>query len=339
MPETSPHGDPPDLPEDVRTLLADRVDLTGTRPLTVVVDAGSALLVPGLDDAPATRVLLADRDGEGGPAEALPDADRVAEVTLADRLRTLRHAVLAAGADLGLVLDADGARLAVLDENGERVDPSVVAALVALREVARERATGATPVLVQDVLVSRTLPDLLASARTRVELAATGLDSLTRTVDAAGAVLAVGHDGLVVLPASAGPVGRPGTPGAAGLGGLLAARHVVAALGGQPHPLSVLAELHQSSVTSGAIDSQVTDPDAARERVVEAYVERQGGGVVEVDETDGLTVSHWGEVPPWWFHLRTSSTEHLVRLHVEAADEDIMEKVRDDVLALVRQED
>jgi phosphomannomutase len=121
--------------------------------------------------------------------------------------------------------------------------------------------------------------------------------------------------------------------------GMLAALHVLAALGGQPHPLSALAEVYQPYVASGEINSRVASVPDARARVVEAYVTRQGAGPVQVDELDGLTVSHWDGHPQWWFNLRASNTEPLLRLNVEAADEDIMEKVRDDVLALVRQEE
>ena len=120
--------------------------------------------------------------------------------------------------------------------------------------------------------------------------------------------------------------------------GMLAAMHVLAALGGQPHPLSALSEQFQPYSASGEINSRVTDVAAARARVVEAYVTQQGAGPVQVDELDGLTVSHWDGHPQWWFNLRASNTEPLLRLNVEAADEDIMEKVRDDVLALVRQD-
>jgi len=120
--------------------------------------------------------------------------------------------------------------------------------------------------------------------------------------------------------------------------GMLAALHVLAALGGQPHPLSALSEQYQPYSASGEINSRVTDVAAARARVVEAYVTQQGAGPVQVDELDGLTVSHWDGHPQWWFNLRASNTEPLLRLNVEAADEDIMEKVRDDVLALVRQD-
>jgi phosphomannomutase len=126
--------------------------------------------------------------------------------------------------------------------------------------------------------------------------------------------------------------------------GMLAAMHVLAALGGaraadgSPVPLSALAEAYEPYVASGEINSRVDDVPAARGRVVEAYVTAQGAGPVTVDELDGLTVSHWDETPRWWFNLRASNTEPLLRLNVEAADEDIMVKVRDDVLALVRQD-
>ena len=80
----------------------------------------------------------------------------------------------------------------------------------------------------------------------------------------------------------------------------------------------------------------MADVPAARQRVVDAYVTREEAGPVTVDELDGLTVSHWDGRPRWWFNLRASNTEPLLRLNVEAADEDVMAKVRDDVLALVR---
>ncbi len=89
--------------------------------------------------------------------------------------------------------------------------------------------------------------------------------------------------------------------------GMLAAMHVLAALGSQPHALSDLAEMYEPYVASGEINSTVADVPAARARVVEAYVTQQGAGPVEVDELDGLTVSHWGSHPQWWFNLRAST--------------------------------
>jgi len=118
--------------------------------------------------------------------------------------------------------------------------------------------------------------------------------------------------------------------------------HVLAALGnarsadGGPVTLSELAESYEPYAASGEINSRVADVPAARARAVAAYVTEQGAGPVEVDELDGLTISHWDDQPRWWFNLRASNTEPLLRLNVEAADEDVMTKVRDDVLALIR---
>lgn len=117
---------------------------------------------------------------------------------------------------------------------------------------------------------------------------------------------------------------------------MLAALHVLAALGSQPHPLSAIADMYEPYVASGEINSTVRDVPAARARIVDAYVTNQGGGEVVVDELDGLTVSHWEGHPQWWFNVRASNTEPLLRLNVEAADEDMMVKVRDDVLGLIR---
>jgi phosphomannomutase len=117
---------------------------------------------------------------------------------------------------------------------------------------------------------------------------------------------------------------------------LVAARHVLAVLGGQPHALSDLTELYEPYATGGPIDLGVPDADAALARVARAYVTDRGAGPVEHNERDGLTVSHWAEAPRWWFTLRAGPVAGDLRLVVEAADEDIMAKVRDDVIALAR---
>jgi phosphomannomutase len=328
-PATPPAGDLPALPDALVAALAPlaaRADLSVVRPLVVVLDdAAVAAALTGLL-GPAVRLVVAPAPPAAG-----------------SRSRALRQAVLGAGADLGLVVEAVATAgpvpvsgLHVLDENGEPVDPSVVAALVALPEVAALRAPGRTPVVAHDVLTSRVLPDLLTAAGARAERVAAGADALSAAASDAGVALALGHDGLLAVRDV--PTAPPGTA----VAGLLAALHLVAALGGQPHPLSVVAELHQPYVDSGEITVPVTDADAARERVVEAYVEQRGAGDVDADDLDGLTVSHWDRTPSWWFHLRidrAGASGPALRLRVEAADEDIMEKVRDDVLALARQED
>jgi phosphomannomutase len=121
--------------------------------------------------------------------------------------------------------------------------------------------------------------------------------------------------------------------------GMLAALHVLAALGEQSRPLSELVAEFSRYVASGEINSTVTDARAATAEV-RAWAQASGlaeGQNVEFDELDGMTVTHKGD-PMWWFNLRASNTEPLLRLNVEAVDEPTMERVRDAVLSIVRGE-
>ncbi len=311
------------------------VDLSGVRPLKVVVDAGNGmagLTVPavlgdaaGLPGLPLDVVpLYFELDGTFPNHEANP----LEPANLLD----LQAAVVAEQADVGLAFDGDADRCFVVDERGAPVSPSAVTALVGLREVARERAAGRTPTVIHNLITSRAVPDLLEAAGARTVRTRVGHSFIKAEMAAHDAVFGGEHSAHYYFRdfffADTG---------------MLAAMHVLAALGtatapdGRPLTLSELADAYEPYVSSGEINSRVDDVAAARERVVEAYVERQEAGAVEVDELDGLTVSHWHGHPQWWFNLRPSNTEPLLRLNVEAADEDIMEKVRDDVLGLVRE--
>ncbi|WP_136519435.1 phosphomannomutase/phosphoglucomutase [Cellulomonas telluris] len=307
------------------------VDLSGIRPLKVVVDAGNGMgghTVPavlgtgaGLPALPLDVVpLYFELDGTFPNHEANPLEP--------ENLRDLQAAVVEHGADLGLAFDGDADRCFVVDENGDAVSPSAITALVGLREVERELAAGRTPTVIHNLITSQVVPDLLQAAGARTVRTRVGHSFIKAQMAEHDAVFGGEHSAHYYFRdfffADTG---------------MLAAMHVLAALGGQPHPLSALADQYQPYVASGEINSRVEDVAAARARVVEAYVTQQGGGPAEVDELDGLTVSHWGGHPQWWFNLRASNTEPLLRLNVEAADEDIMEKVRDDVLGLVRQEE
>ena len=322
------------LPE-YATFLRSLVDLSALRPLKVVVDAGNGmggLTVPAVlqeaADLPALPLevipLYFELDGSFPNHEANPLEPA--------NLRDLQAAVVAHGADLGLAFDGDADRCFVIDERGAAVSPSAVTALVGLREVARERAEGRTPTVIYNLITSRVVPDLLQAAGARTVRTRVGHSFIKSEMAAQDAVFGGEHSAHYYFRdfffADTG---------------MLAAMHVLAALGtaratdGRPLALSELAEAYHPYAASGEINSRVADVPAARARVVEAYVTQQGAGQVEVDELDGLTVSHWDSHPRWWFNLRASNTEPLLRLNVEAADEDIMEKVRDDVLALVRQ--
>jgi phosphomannomutase len=111
--------------------------------------------------------------------------------------------------------------------------------------------------------------------------------------------------------------------------GMLAALHVLAALGGQNGPLSALVAQYDRYAGSGEINSTVDD-QAARIAAIRAAFEGRDG--VTLDELDGLTVTS----ADWWFNVRPSNTEPLLRLNAEAKDETLMAKVRDEALAIIR---
>ncbi len=317
--------------------LRTHVDLSAVRPLTVVVDAG---------DGPSAEVLAAVLGAVDtlrvvplGPAAGATHPDGAQRGP--DARRALRAAVIEQHADLGLAVDDAGGAL-VLDESGAAVAPGVVAVLVGLRVVARERAAGRAPTVVHDLLLSRAVPDLLTTAGAvtvgvRTDIG-TGVPPDAPTDLRAGTALhaqTAAHDAVLGAGLDARFAFRD-VPVADG--GLLAALHVLVAVGGQPHPLSLLVELYQPYAASGHLIRSVEDADAAIDRVEQAYVADRGAGPVQASGgagPEGLLVSHWDSHPRWWFHLG-GTRPGLLDLRVEAADEDIMVKVRDDVLALVQ---
>ncbi|WP_402466806.1 phosphomannomutase/phosphoglucomutase [Isoptericola aurantiacus] len=319
-----------DLLGDYAAFLRSLVDLSGIRPLKVVVDAGNGMAgltapavlgtATGLAELPVELVpMYFELDGSFPNHEANP----LEPANLLD----LQAAVVAQEADLGLAFDGDADRCFVVDERGAAVSPSAVTALVGLREVEREKAAGRTATVIHNLITSRSVPDLLGAAEAEVVRTRVGHSFIKAEMAAHDAVFGGEHSAHYYFR----DFWFADT-------GMLAALHVLGALGSQPHPASALAEMYTPYSASGEINSTVADAGATAERVREVYHEAYPDAVV--DTLDGLTVAHWdGLHPQWWFNLRASNTEPLLRLNVEAADEDIMIKVRDDVLSLVREED
>src|SRR4051794_29430236 len=270
-----------DLLADYARHLRSLVDLSGSRPLRVVVDAGNGmagLTVPAvLGDAaglPALALevvpLYFELDGTFPNHEANPLEP--------ENLRDLQAAVVQHGADLGLAFDGDADRCFVIDEHGAPVSPSAITALVGLREIDRERAAGRDAIVIHNLITSQVVPDLVTAAGATAVRTRVGHSFIKAQMAEHDAVFGGEHSAHYYFRdfffADTG---------------MLAAMHVLAALGGQPAPLSALAEAYQPYVASGEINSRVEDVASARDRVVEAYVSRQGGGPVQVDELDGLT--------------------------------------------------
>ncbi len=313
---------------DYVALMLRLVPVPARRPLRVVVDAANAmaaLTVPAVTahlDAVTVIPLHFELDGTF-PHHAANPLDLTT-------LEELRAAVRREGADLGLAFDGDADRCVVVDETGAPVAPSAITALIATGEIARARAAGEeAPVVVANLVSSRHVGEAIAAAGGRHVRSAVGHSLIKDLMASHHAVFGGEHSAHYYFRDFFGADS-----------GMLAALHVLAALEATDEPLSRLVALHHPYATSGEINSRVPDAAAARARVRQVVGSCPG---VVIDDLDGMTVTHWGDdLPPaerWWFSLRSSHTEPLLRLNVEAAEEDTMTRVRDEVLGLVRSED
>jgi len=296
---------------DYAEYLRSLVDLTEIRPLHIVVDAGNGMAgytVPAVFDGLPLRVeeLYFELDGSFPNHEANP----LEPANLVD----LQQEVRRTGADIGLAFDGDADRCFVVDERGDPVSPSAITGLVARREL--QRHPGAT--ILYNLISSRAVPEVVTEAggvaiRTRV-----GHSFIKAEMAATKAVFGGEHSAHYYFA----DFFRADT-------GMLAAMHVLAALGGQQLPLSQFAAEYERYVDSGEINSTV--PDAASKLTeIRNWADRNDA---EIDELDGLTVAL---TDGRWFNVRSSNTEPLLRLNVEAADEPAMVALRDEILALIR---
>ena len=303
-----------DILREYASHLRTLVDLRGIRPLTVVVDAGNGMAghtVPAvLGDAklaalPLTIVpLYFELDGTFPHHEANPlDPKNIVD---------LQQAVRQHRADIGLAFDGDADRCFVVDEQGEPISPSAITALVAVRELARHPGAA----IIHNLITSAAVPEIVAEHGGTPVRSRVGHSFIKEQMAVTGAVFGGEHSAHYYFRDFWGADT-----------GMLAAMHVLAALGEQDRPLSALASRYERYVASGEINSEVADQAAATERVAAAYAGEQ------LDRTDGLTVRLAGGA---WFNLRPSNTEPLLRLNVEAPDGARMAALRDEVLAVVR---
>ncbi|MFB9376626.1 phosphomannomutase/phosphoglucomutase [Kineococcus gynurae] len=319
-----------DLLRDYAAHLRSLVDLSGARPLRVVVDAGNGMAghtVPAvLGDAAGLPALPLDvtalyfeLDGTFPNHEANP----LDPANLVD----LQAAVPRAGADLGLAFDGDADRCFVVDEKGEPVSPSAVTALVARREIAKELAAGREPVIIHNLITSLAVPEIVTEDGGRPVRTRVGHSFIKQRMADEDAVFGGEHSAHYYFR----DFWSADT-------GMLAAMHVLAALAESDRPLSELAAEYERYTASGEINSRVADASAVTESVVATISaeEEAAGRPVEIDRLDGVTVT--GSDEPggrWWFNLRASNTEPLLRLNAEGADPAAMERIRDRVLALI----
>ncbi|MGF7123912.1 phosphomannomutase/phosphoglucomutase [Rhodococcus sp. TAF43] len=287
------------------------VDLAELRPLKIAVDAGNGMgghTVPAVfGPMPVTVLpLYFELDGSFPNHEANP----LDPANLVD----LQEHVRATGADIGLAFDGDADRCFVVDEKGNPVSPSAVTALVADRELAKE--PGAT--VIHNLITSRFVPELVeklggTAVRTRV-----GHSFIKQQMAETGAVFGGEHSAHYYFRDFWGADS-----------GMLAALHVLAALGEQDRPLSELMQSYEAYAASGEINSTVADAAERTAAVVDLFADR----TVSVDRLDGVTVDLGDGA---WFNLRASNTEPLLRLNVEARTSADVDALVAEILGAVR---
>ena len=287
------------------------VDITEMRPLKIVVDAGNGMAgytAPAIFERLDVELIpmYFELDGTFPNHEANPIDVK--------NLRDLQKAVKKHKADLGLAFDGDADRCFLVDENGETVNPSDLTCLVAARELAR--VPGST--IIYNLISSRAVLEVIqenggTGLRSRV-----GHSYIKKMMADSGAIFGGEHSGHFYFK----DFWRADS-------GALAALHAIAALGSIKAPISKLLKPFQRYVSSGEINSVVSDAPAEMKKIEEKYGSQPG---VEIDHLDGLTVN--GDT--WWFNLRSSNTEPLLRLNVEAKTQARMEKVRDEVLKAIK---
>jgi phosphomannomutase len=286
------------------------VDIKNIRPLKIVVDAGNGMAG---HTAPAIFARLNcevipmyfELDGTFPNHEANP----LDETTLTD----LKQAMKDHKADLGLAFDGDADRCFLVDERGVAVNPSALTALIAQRELIKHPGSS----IIYNLISSRAVQEVIdenggVGLRSRV-----GHSYIKQMMADSGAIFGGEHSGHFYFK----EFWRADS-------GALAALHAIAALGETTTTMSELLAPYIRYFASGEINSKVADTKDATELVENSYTSEK----LTIDHLDGLTVN--GDT--WWFNLRPSNTEPLLRLNVEASTQAQMESVRDEVLALIR---
>ena len=299
------------LLSDYAEYLLSLVDLHAMRHLKIVIDAGNGMAgytVPAVFENLDVEVipLYFDLDGTFPNHEANPIDPA--------NLKDLQKAVKKHGADLGLAFDGDADRCFLVDELGNCVDPSALTALIAARELAkRPKST-----IIYNLISARAVKEVIEENGGKAVRSRVGHSYIKKLMAETGAIFGGEHSGHFYFK----EFWRADS-------GMLAALHAIAALGESKKSISKILAEYQRYFASGEINSKVKDAQAAISQIKEIYGKKSE---LELDELDGLTVN--GDT--WWFNVRASNTEPLLRLNVEAKTQARMEKLRDQVLGEIR---
>jgi phosphomannomutase len=289
--------------------LLDLVDLSSIRDLKIVIDAGNGMAG---HTAPAVFAKLNAKiipmyfelDGTFPNHEANP----IDEANLKD----LKKRVKSTGADIGLAFDGDADRCFLVDENGNAVNPSLLTALISERELKKQ--PGAT--IIYNLISSKAVKEVISENGGKPLRSRVGHSYIKAMMAESGAVFGGEHSGHFYFA----QFWRADS-------GMLAALHAIAALGSSEKTLSELLKPYARYYASGEINSKVQDPAHKIAELKSIY-----GDQFQIDELDGLTVT----ADNWWFNVRASNTEPLLRLNVEADTQVRMAEIRDELLKLIK---
>lgn len=297
--------------EEYVSHLLQLVDLSQTRPLKIVIDAGNGMAghtAPAVFSRLSADVteMYYELDGTFPNHEANPIEP--------ENLKDLQAEVKKKKADIGLAFDGDADRCFLVDEKGELVNPSALTALIATRELAKYPAS----TIIYNLISSKAVREVVEENGGTAVRSRVGHSYIKKLMAETGAVFGGEHSGHFYFR----DFWRADS-------GMLAALHAIAALGENEAPLSQLLAPFNRYFSSGEINSKVSDAVASTKKIEDQYGAMEG---VELDHLDGLTVT--GDT--WWFNLRASNTEPLLRLNVEATTAQEMAAIRDAVLNTIR---
>lgn len=297
---------------DYASHLLSLVDLSSIRPLKIVIDAGNGMAgytAPYIfKDIPGVEVIemYFDLDGSFPNHEANPIDPA--------NLKALQRAVIKHKSDIGLAFDGDADRCFLVDEKGVAVNPSALTALIAERELKKYPGSS----VIYNLISSRAVVEVIEENGGTALRSRVGHSYIKKMMAQTGAVFGGEHSGHFYFRDfwSADS-------------GALAALHTIAALGSQKGTLSKILKPYQRYFSSGEINSKVKDPGQIIQRISEIYSGKEG---IEIDDLDGLTISSLH----WWFNVRSSNTEPLLRLNVEASTQNKLDRLRQEVLDIIR---
>jgi phosphomannomutase len=318
-------GDLPTVPEDKRGTVSHRdvladyaakvrsfVDLSVLRPLRVVADTANGmggLVVPAVFEGLPfhLEILYQELDGNfpNHPADPIQPAN----------LRDLQALVMETGADVGLAFDGDADRCFVVDDKAQPVSGSTTTAMVA--KAMLEKYPGSK--ILYNLICSKAVPEVIRENGGTPIITRVGHSFIKGIMAETGAVFGGEHSGHYYFRDNY----RADS-------GSIAALLVLELLSKASIPLSQLRQPFDRYAMSGEINTEVKDPQGTIEDIAERYAE--GHPEAEQSRLDGLTVD-FGD---WWFNVRPSNTEPLVRLNVEAADQESCQQHADEVIALIR---